>query len=126
MIDPMELLLAQAAATTSAFPESSRYRGVETATTELPDGRKVVYLKRRFVPQPELMATLAEHVVLDGDRLDLIANQYLGDPEQFWRVCDANRVLRPADLTEDPRTTGLPRVIRIGLPPGVPGMRQQA
>ena len=41
---------------------------------------------------------------------------YLGDPEQFWRVCDANRAMRPDELTE---TIG--RRLRITLPEGIPG-----
>ena len=70
------------------------------------------------------MATLAEHVVKPNDRLDNLAHQYLGDPELFWQICDANRALRPADLTDDPPETGPPRVIRIGLPVGVPAPGQ--
>ena len=125
MINPMQLLLSQAAAGVSPFAESSRYRSIETTTVALPDGRRVAYLRRRFLPQPEQLATLAEHVVLEGDRLELIAQNYLGDPELFWQVCDANRALRPADLTDNPPTTGLPRVIDIGLPPGVPGVQRR-
>ena len=41
---------------------------------------------------------LAEHVVVRGDRLDLIAAAYLGDPTQFWRICDANPVIHPEEL----------------------------
>ena len=46
---------------------------------------------------------LFEHTVTQGERLDNITFQYLGDPEQFWRVCDANGAVRPDELTE---TTG--------------------
>ncbi len=68
----------------------------------LADGTEVVYLRRRFVPPPEsLFALMPEHVVVQGDRLDNIAARYLGDPEQFWRICDANRAMRPAALTEE-------------------------
>ena len=49
-------------------------------------------------------------------RLDNLAAEYLGDPEQFWRICDANGVLRPDELTD---TIG--RRIRITLPDGIPG-----
>ncbi|MFL5804527.1 MAG: hypothetical protein ACJ8CR_22625 [Roseiflexaceae bacterium] len=42
---------------------------------------------------------------------------YLDDPEQFWRICDANRAMRPDELTE---TVG--RRLRITLPEGIPGM----
>ena len=78
--------------------------------------RTIVYLRRRFVPPPERFALLQEHVVTQGDRLDNIAAHYLGDPEQFWRICDANRAMRPDELTE---TIG--RRLRITLPEGIPG-----
>jgi hypothetical protein len=58
---------------------------------------------------------LQEHRVQQADRLDNIAARYLGDPEQFWRLCDANGVLRPEALIE---TIG--NRIRITLPEGIP------
>jgi hypothetical protein len=97
------------------FPPTSRYHGLETATAELPDGRVVTYLRRRFVPQPERFALLGEHTVAQGDRLDNLAAQYLDDPEQFWRLCDANNAMHPAELEE------LGRVLRITLPEGLAG-----
>lgn len=73
--------------------------------------RVISYKRRRIIPPGKNMTTLAEHVVMQGDRLDNLAARYVGDPEQFWRICDANDVLRPNELTED---TG--HTIRIGLP----------
>jgi hypothetical protein len=68
------------------------------------------------VPQPERFAALREHLVTEGDRLDNIAAQHLGDPELFWRLCDANRALRPDELTEE-----VGRRLRITLPEGLQG-----
>lgn len=31
-----------------------------------------------------------EHVVRDGDRLDLLAGHYYNDPRLWWRILDAN------------------------------------
>jgi hypothetical protein len=98
------------------FPANSRYHGVETATWTAPDGRELVFLRRRFVPAPETLAQLGEVVVKQGDRLDVIAFQQLGDPELAWRICDANRAMRPEDLTA---TIG--RHLRLTLPEGIPG-----
>ena len=98
------------------FPPTSRYFSVETTTLEERDGKVIVYLKRRFVPPPERFALLQEHVVKQGERLDNITARYLDDPEQFWRICDANRAMRPDELTE---TIG--RRLRITLPEGIPG-----
>lgn len=99
------------------FPPTSRYHNIETATVESNDRKTVVYLKRRFVPPPERFTLLQEHLVVQGDRLDNITARYLNDPEQFWRICDANRAMRPDELTE---TIG--RRLRITLPEGIPGM----
>ncbi len=116
MIDPLTMMMQAGGAPASPFPPGSRYHGIETATLKSADGGEIVYLRRRFVPQPEQYALLQEHVVTQGERLDNIAAHYLGDPEQFWQLCDANRALRPAELTE---TVG--RRLRITLPQGIPG-----
>jgi hypothetical protein len=97
------------------LPPTSRYFGLPTAETLTPDGRRLVYLRRRFLPDPALFAVLQEHVIQGGDRLDHLAAQYLGDPEQFWRLCDANRVLFPTELTDT-----LGRRVLITLPEGIP------
>jgi hypothetical protein len=70
-----------------------------------PDGRVVTYLRRRFLPQGDAMPRLVDVVVTQGDRLDLIATRTLGDPEHFWRVCDANNAMNPADLADEPGRT---------------------
>lgn len=98
------------------FPPSSRYAQTATATFETSPGVTVVYLARRFVPPPENFALLQEHRVSQGERLDQISAVYLGDPEQFWRICDANRAMRPDDLIE------VGSLLRITLPEGVPGV----
>ncbi len=98
------------------FPATSRYYGIETASLTTRDGRKVSCLRRRFVPAPERFAVLQEHVVEEAERLDNITARYVGDPEAFWRVADANRAMRPAELQE---TVG--RRLRITLPEGIPG-----
>ena len=97
------------------FPPTSRYYRTQTAEFEERDGRRVVYLRRRFVPAPERFALLFEHTVTEGERLDNVTFKYLGDPEQFWRVADANGAVRPEELTEEPG-----RRLRITLPEGVP------
>ena len=102
---------------TAKFPPTSRYALTPTTTFVRADGTMVTCLKRRFVPAPENLALLQWHQVVQGERLDNIAAKYLGDPEQFWRLCDANRALRPQELTE---TIG--KKLRITLPEGIPGV----
>jgi len=100
------------------FAITSRYYGIGTAELKKADGTNIVYLRRRFVPSPEVFVLLLEHSVAQGDRLDNIAARYIGDPEQFWRICDANGAIRPEELTD---TVG--RRLRITLPEGVPGIQ---
>jgi hypothetical protein len=98
------------------FPPTSRYYSIDTATLVLPDGTGLVYLRRRFLPASDRFTVIQEHVVTQGERLDNITAKYLGDPQQFWRICDANDAMNPPELTDD-----IGRRLRITLPEGVPG-----
>jgi hypothetical protein len=105
-------------ATSSIFPPTSRYHSIDTATLQTADGRTITYLRRRFVPPPERFTVIQEHTVVEGDRLDNLTAKFLGDPEQFWRIADANVAIRPEELTE---TAG--RAIAITLPEGMGGVQ---
>lgn len=114
--DPLQALLASAPGQRTPFPVTSRYHGLPTATVALPDGRTVTHVRRRFLPALDSLAVAAEHVVDAADRIDTLAARYLGDPEQFWRVCDGNLVQFPWELTDVPGAT-----VRVTLPAGIPG-----
>jgi hypothetical protein len=94
------------------FPTTSRYYGLELANLKLADGREVAYVRRRFLPLAKA-TLLTEHMVTQDERLDNITAHYLGDPEQFWRVADANDALQPEALTA-PEQIG--HRLRIPLP----------
>ena len=94
------------------FPENSRYHTTEIAKRRLPDGREVSYLRRRFLPL-DPGALLAEHIVKQNDRLDNITAHYLGDPKQFWRVCDVNTAMQPDALTAE---DNIGHFLRIPIP----------
>lgn len=100
----------------TTFPPTSRYAATATKTFPMPGGTSIPYLQRRFLPQSSTLALLARHRVALGDRLDNIAAEYMGDPLQFWQICDANDAVNPDDLTA---TVGA--LLRITLPAGVPG-----
>jgi hypothetical protein len=97
------------------FPVTSRYYHIEIASLEISEGHTVSYLRRRFLPDSTKAVVLAEHVVMQGDRLDNVTARYLGDPEQFWLVCDANNAMRPDDLTAESQTG---HSLSIPLPQG--------
>ena len=93
------------------FETTSRYYAIETAILTLPDGRQVAYKRRRFLPDGLSLPLLTEVTVVAADRLDLITARTLGDPEAFWRVCDANNAMDPFELTDQ-----IGRVIRVPIP----------
>jgi hypothetical protein len=95
------------------FPRTSRYYNIEIAKLVTPDEREIAYLRRRFVPSADGAVIIAEHPVEEGDRLDNVTANFLGDPEQFWQVCDVNDALRPDELTEE-----IGRRLKIAMPRG--------
>jgi hypothetical protein len=98
------------------FPPNSRYATVPTAVYVGPDGKVIAYLTRRFLPDPSVFFVAGRHTVTQGERLDNIAAASFGDPELAWRLADANRAMRPEELTQ---TIG--RVLNITLPAGIVG-----
>ncbi|TGX52359.1 LysM domain-containing protein [Sphingomonas gei] len=102
--------------TTTGFPANSRYQGAEVLKYAAEDGTETAYLAPRVVPDPSRFTPIGEHLVNEGDRLDNIAAQRLGDAELAWRIADANRAMRPGALTE---TVGARLVIT--LPEGLGG-----
>ena len=115
MSSPLQSILQFAGLKASLFTPNSRYQGIDTGTLVTPAGQTIVYLRRRFVPQPDQFVTIQQHTVAQGERLDNMATDFLGDPELFWRLCDANDVMRPEELQV------LGRLLLITLPQGMPG-----
>jgi hypothetical protein len=101
------------------FPTDSRYYNSSTLSYTAPNGRVITYLAQRFVPQPGTanFSTVAMHTVRSGDRLDLLAAKYFGDPLMYWLICDANGAIRPDQLLATPG-----KVLNITMPRGVPGV----
>jgi hypothetical protein len=96
---------------------TSRYANIDVGTVTIPDGtggtRTVRYLRRRFLPPADTSPTLTQHQVTGGERIDLVTASYLGDPTQYWRVCDANTVIHPDTLTNAEQ---IGAAVRIPLP----------
>jgi hypothetical protein len=116
---PLQTLIQMGLVPPVTFPADSRYYGSSTLTYVAPNGQSITYLARRIVPRPgaQNYATVAQHAVKQGDRLDLIAAAYLGDPLIFWLICDANGAIHPGSLVETPG-----QIINITMPQGVPGV----
>lgn len=85
------------------FDQNSRYYSIENAKMcVIRDGIPcfIIYKKRRLIENPGNPLSLIEHHVVRGDRLDLVTARYLGDPMEFWRLCDGSNVIRPDELEE--------------------------
>jgi hypothetical protein len=104
----------------SQFSPLSRYYSLKLLKVKK-NGKEIAYVDRRFLPPSDRFELLQEHLVVKGERLDNITAQYLGDPEQFWRICDANDTMHPDELTEREG-----RRIRITLPEGFSGVQPNA
>jgi hypothetical protein len=88
------------------FTSDSRYASQPTITVTTPDGRQVTMV---VPPTPATAPIVGYHRVTGGERLDLVAVQYLNAPTGFWRLCDANNALVAPALAA--------RAL-IGIPPG--------
>ncbi len=95
------------------FFRGSRYESVPEGVFTDARGRQIPYKLLRVVAAAPSLQT---HAVQALDRLDVIAFKYYDDPEQFWRICDANNAIDPDELTQ---ASG--RRLRITLPEGIPG-----
>ncbi len=121
MMDPLQALIAAGAVPANSFPPNSRYAGAPILAHDPGDGRPPIpYLGRRLVPRPERLGTLGEHSVSSGDRLDVLAARYLGDPELWWRIADAN--VAGVAQHPDELTATVGRRLRLTMPEGMAGV----
>lgn len=79
------------------FFKGSRYERVKNyVAVDARGNRNRVKRMRRILQQPKKKATT--YIVKEGDRLDLLAYAYYGDPTKFWLICDANQAMFPYEL----------------------------
>jgi nucleoid-associated protein YgaU len=117
MDSALAALIASAAGTGAPTSPASRYYGAPTAQLTLPDGTVAAYLARRIIPQAATYTATQSYVIADGDRLDNLASRFLGDPQLYWMICDANGATDPDELTAQPgRTILVP--VASGVSPG--------
>jgi hypothetical protein len=77
------------------FAQGSRYAAAGTSILTGPDGSQIPMV----IPRPPTTpAVTGYHQRRDGERLDLIAAQYLTDATATWRLCDANNSVVPDAL----------------------------
>jgi isochorismate synthase EntC len=82
------------------FDQRSRYRDVENAKHVTESGRVVVYRRRRILPIVDEMQMRGSVQLIPNERIDHLAARTVGDPLQFWQLCDANGAMHPTQLFE--------------------------
>jgi hypothetical protein len=78
------------------FTSDSRYADQATYTVTLPGGTQVTAVvppQSQPRSQPPAQQVPLAGYARGGERLDLVAVQYLNAPSGFWRLCDANNAL---------------------------------
>lgn len=81
------------------FFKGSRYTSIKNHTITDSQGREIQYKGIRFIPNTKGQL---EYEVKEGERPDHLAFKFYKDPEQFWRICDTNKVFKPEELVIDP------------------------
>jgi hypothetical protein len=93
------------------FDSRSRYFELDDLHYQDVHGRTIVYRSRRFLPRDLDAREWWSVEAGPSDRPDLLADRTLRNPDLFWRICDANGVVHPLELT---KWSG--RKIRIPMP----------
>jgi hypothetical protein len=78
------------------FAPNSRYAGAGTYHVTLPDGSVVTVTR---IPQPTARKPIGWYRRGEGERLDVIAFQFLEDATMAWALCDVNDAMAPDALT---------------------------
>lgn len=91
--------------------EGSRYEDVPIQRIEDAEGvyRPTIIMR---LPYP-YQFYYSTYVVVEGDRLDILASRFLGDPEQWWRLALANPELDYPDELTAGQTLRIPNASRL-------------
>jgi len=78
------------------FDRDSRYSKLKPITVNGPNGTPVRIVPIRFIAAA---TPVIARRIKQGDRPDLLAYEFFKEPQLFWRIADANEVMRPSELT---------------------------
>ena len=82
------------------FPPNSRYYNMPLRKRTAEDGTEQTFVGRRIIPAVERYRPLDRYRTQSDSRIDNIAETAFGDPEQYWRICDANGEAEPANAAK--------------------------
>lgn len=96
------------------YPANSRYANAPVLNWRAADGTEIRYIGRRIIPEMSEYSTLDTYRASGHKRIDGLAEDYYGDPELYWRICDANGIERPSEaLAEDGTKLTIPLPLEI-------------
>ena len=75
--------------------ETSRYAKIAPVIDSA--GRKIMPVRYRIASP--IRPDDRFHTVIEGERIDQIANRYFGDATLWWVICDYNAIQFPLELT---------------------------
>ena len=91
--------------------KGSRYSQTEAITPENIQGKRPRVLAARAIPKTP---GVLDYTVVEGERLDQIANRFYAEPRKYWLILDANPdELNPFELLRAGRRIRIPKN-RIG------------
>lgn len=79
------------------FDKKSRYVRFAQMVEATDRRGRVVQSLTPAAPPPT--GVLGEHLLKQGQRLDHLANHYLGDPNGYWKLAEANDTVLPDAAT---------------------------
>lgn len=96
------------------FALNSRYRTVPLRSRVAEDGSVETFVGRRVIPEVDRYKPLTQHRLSGVERIDRIAADHFGDPELYWRICDANGDQDPAEAASpDGRVLVIPMPLEV-------------
>ena len=100
----------------SPYAPNSRYYSLPLRSRTAADGTVTQFAGRRIIPATTRYRPLDRYRCEGDERIDLVAAEFYGDAEQYWRICDAAGVEDPAQTT-----AAEGRILIIPLPLEVSG-----
>jgi len=80
------------------FDLDSRYSKLTPLTVPGPNGTPVQIVPIRFIAAAN---PVIARRIRQGDRPDLLAYEFYKEPQLFWRIADANEVMRPSEMVSN-------------------------
>ena len=96
---------------TNPYAPNSRYYSLIIRERTNADGVTEAFVARRIIPAMARYRALDRHRTDGDERIENLSADYLGDPELYWRICDANGDEDPGMATQP-----ISRLITIPLP----------